>query len=44
MAVIGRSDVDAVLIASPDETHAPLTLAAIAAGKDRKAQACEELR
>jgi myo-inositol 2-dehydrogenase/D-chiro-inositol 1-dehydrogenase len=33
MAVIGRSDVDAVLIASPDETHAPLTLAAIAAGK-----------
>jgi myo-inositol 2-dehydrogenase/D-chiro-inositol 1-dehydrogenase len=33
MAAIGRNDVDAVLIASSDETHAPLTLAAIAAGK-----------
>ncbi|MGI9417770.1 MAG: Gfo/Idh/MocA family oxidoreductase [Geminicoccaceae bacterium] len=32
-AVITRSDVDAVLIASPDDTHAPLTLHAIAAGK-----------
>ncbi|MER8550850.1 Gfo/Idh/MocA family oxidoreductase [Mesorhizobium sp. M0976] len=30
---IQRSDVDAVLIASPDETHAPLSLAAIEAGK-----------
>ena len=33
MAVIARADVDAVLIASPDETHAPLSIAAIAAGK-----------
>ena len=33
VATIARSDVDAVLIASPDETHAPLTLAAIEAGK-----------
>ncbi|PIO96140.1 Gfo/Idh/MocA family oxidoreductase [Pleomorphomonas carboxyditropha] len=33
MAVIARRDVDAVLIASPDETHAPLSIAAIAAGK-----------
>lgn len=33
MGVIARDDVDAVLIASPDETHAPLTLAAMAAGK-----------
>jgi myo-inositol 2-dehydrogenase/D-chiro-inositol 1-dehydrogenase len=33
LATIRRSDVDAVLIASPDETHAPLTLAAIEAGK-----------
>lgn len=32
-AVIGRPDVDAILIASPDDTHAPLTLAAIATGK-----------
>ncbi|MGI9498992.1 MAG: Gfo/Idh/MocA family protein [Geminicoccaceae bacterium] len=31
--VIKRSDVDAVLIASPDDTHASLTLATIAAGK-----------
>ncbi|TCM75999.1 Gfo/Idh/MocA family oxidoreductase [Rhizobium sp. BK068] len=30
---IRRSDVDAILIASPDETHAPLSLAAIEAGK-----------
>lgn len=30
---IGRDDVDAVLIASPDDTHAPLARAAIAAGK-----------
>ncbi|HSM42303.1 MAG TPA: Gfo/Idh/MocA family oxidoreductase [Afifellaceae bacterium] len=33
MAVIGRADVDAVLIASPDRTHAPLSIAAIEAGK-----------
>ena len=33
LAVIARSDVDAVLIASPDDTHAPLTIAAISAGK-----------
>ncbi|MGI9401192.1 MAG: Gfo/Idh/MocA family oxidoreductase [Rhizobiaceae bacterium] len=32
-SVIKRSDVDAVLIASTDETHAELTIAAIAAGK-----------
>jgi myo-inositol 2-dehydrogenase/D-chiro-inositol 1-dehydrogenase len=32
-AVIARADIDAVLIASPDATHGPLTVAAIAAGK-----------
>ena len=32
-AVIARSDVDAVIIASPDVTHAPLSLACIKAGK-----------
>ena len=32
-AVIARADVDAVLVASPDATHAPLSLACIAAGK-----------
>ena len=32
-AVIGRSDVDAVIVASPDFTHAPLSKACIAAGK-----------
>jgi myo-inositol 2-dehydrogenase / D-chiro-inositol 1-dehydrogenase len=32
-AVIARADVDAVVIASPDFTHAPLSLACIAAGK-----------
>jgi myo-inositol 2-dehydrogenase / D-chiro-inositol 1-dehydrogenase len=32
-AVIARDDVDAVVIASPDFTHAPLSLACIAAGK-----------
>ncbi|MEZ5931006.1 MAG: Gfo/Idh/MocA family oxidoreductase [Alphaproteobacteria bacterium] len=32
-AVIRRDDVDAVLIASPDQTHAPLTLAALALEK-----------
>ena len=31
--LIARDDVDAVLIASPDPTHGPLTLACIAAGK-----------
>ena len=31
-AVIARADVDAVLIASPDFTHAPLSLVCIAAG------------
>lgn len=33
IALIARDDVDAVLIASPDETHADLTIAAINAGK-----------
>lgn len=33
IAAIRRADVDAVLIASPDATHAPLTLEAINAGK-----------
>ena len=32
-SVIGRSDVDAVIVASPDVTHAPLSLACIRAGK-----------
>ena len=32
-AAIARADVDAVLIASPDDTHASLTLAALEAGK-----------
>jgi myo-inositol 2-dehydrogenase/D-chiro-inositol 1-dehydrogenase len=32
-AVISRKDVDAVIIASPDETHAPLSRDAIALGK-----------
>jgi myo-inositol 2-dehydrogenase/D-chiro-inositol 1-dehydrogenase len=32
-AAIARADVDAVVIASPDFTHAPLSLACIAAGK-----------
>ena len=32
-AVVARSDVDALVIASPDATHAPLSLAGIAAGK-----------
>jgi predicted dehydrogenase len=31
--LFGRADVDAVLVASPDETHAPLTVAALHAGK-----------
>jgi myo-inositol 2-dehydrogenase / D-chiro-inositol 1-dehydrogenase len=39
MAVINSGDVDAVLIASPDQTHAPLTLAALAA---RKPVLCEK--
>ncbi len=33
LAVIARADVDAVIIASPDFTHAPLSLACIKAGK-----------
>ena len=33
VATIARDDVDAVLIASPDDTHAPLTIAALEAGK-----------
>jgi len=32
-AVIARGDVDAVVVASPDATHAPLSLACIRAGK-----------
>lgn len=32
-AVIARADVDAVVVASPDRTHTPLSLACIAAGK-----------
>ncbi|SNS98961.1 Gfo/Idh/MocA family oxidoreductase [Tropicimonas sediminicola] len=32
-AVIRRDDVDAVIVASPDFTHAPLSMACIAAGK-----------
>jgi myo-inositol 2-dehydrogenase / D-chiro-inositol 1-dehydrogenase len=32
-AVIARADVDAVIVASPDATHAPLSLACIRAGK-----------
>jgi myo-inositol 2-dehydrogenase / D-chiro-inositol 1-dehydrogenase len=33
LAVINAKDVDAIIIASPDQTHAPLTMAALAAGK-----------
>jgi myo-inositol 2-dehydrogenase / D-chiro-inositol 1-dehydrogenase len=32
-ATVARHDVDAVIVASPDPTHAPLSLACIAAGK-----------
>lgn len=32
-AAIARADIDAVLVASTDDTHAPLAVAAIAAGK-----------
>lgn len=38
-SVIARGDIDAVLIASPDQTHAPLSLACIAA---RKPVLCEK--
>ncbi len=33
MAMIARADIDAVMIASPDDTHADLTIASIEAGK-----------
>ena len=33
LALIGDSNVDAVIVASPDETHKPLTLACLDAGK-----------
>jgi myo-inositol 2-dehydrogenase/D-chiro-inositol 1-dehydrogenase len=33
MKAVTGSEIDAVVIASPDETHTPLTLAAIEAGK-----------
>ena len=33
MAAIARSDVDAVIVASPDVTHGPLSIACIKAGK-----------
>ncbi|WLS10613.1 Gfo/Idh/MocA family oxidoreductase (plasmid) [Shinella sumterensis] len=33
LQTIRRDDIDAMIIASPDETHAPLSLAAIAVGK-----------
>jgi myo-inositol 2-dehydrogenase / D-chiro-inositol 1-dehydrogenase len=39
LAVINAKDVDAILIASPDHTHAPLCLAALAA---RKPVLCEK--
>ncbi len=50
-AVIARKDVDAVIIASPDFTHAPLSKACIAAGKralcekplSQSADACREV-
>ncbi|MEZ5824657.1 MAG: Gfo/Idh/MocA family oxidoreductase [Geminicoccaceae bacterium] len=32
-AVIARTDIDALIVASPDFTHAPLSKACIAAGK-----------
>src|SRR2546428_14186109 len=31
--IVGRDDVQAVIIATPNDTHAPMALAAIAAGK-----------
>ena len=33
LALIGDKNVDAVIVASPDETHKPLTLACLDAGK-----------
>ncbi|MGY0587425.1 MAG: Gfo/Idh/MocA family oxidoreductase [Paraglaciecola chathamensis] len=33
MKIIGSNDIDAIVIASPDNTHTPLSLAAIRAGK-----------
>jgi myo-inositol 2-dehydrogenase/D-chiro-inositol 1-dehydrogenase len=33
LATIARADVDAVIVASPDATHTPLSLACLAAGK-----------
>jgi myo-inositol 2-dehydrogenase/D-chiro-inositol 1-dehydrogenase len=33
LAVIERSDIDAVVVASPDDTHSPLSIAAIRSGK-----------
>src|SRR5262249_54756262 len=33
-AILGRKDIDAVLIGAPDHQHVPLTIAAMQAGKD----------
>ena len=38
--LLGRSDVDAVLIATPDFQHAPIALAAVAAGKHVYCEKC----
>lgn len=50
-AVIARADIDAVIVASPDFTHAPLSLASIAAQKpvmcekplSQKVEECEQV-